>query len=151
MCTEKLARMLLDGGMPKAGSALLGILNSAIMETQPNGAEIVYFSGKYVGSSIMKAGHKKGIKSVPLLIKTALEKLDIGSMAGVNLRGNKIFLEMESCPFHKIGSKGNCKFIQGMLAGIISRASNKTYRMKAVTCKGANRPHCIFEFDPVGR
>ena len=41
MCTEKLARMLLDGGMPKAGSALLGILNSAIMETQPNGAEIV--------------------------------------------------------------------------------------------------------------
>jgi predicted hydrocarbon binding protein len=150
MCTEKFARMLLDGDIPKAGSVLLGILNSAIMETQPNGGEIMYFSGKYVGSSMMKAGHEKGIKSAPLLIKTALEKLDVGNVARVDLKGKTIFLEMESCPFHKIGSKGNCKFIQGMLAGIISHASNRAYRMKAVTCKRANRPYCVFEFDPIG-
>jgi predicted hydrocarbon binding protein len=132
-------------------SELLRVLNDSIMETQLNGGEVMYFSGKYVGSSMMKAGYKKGVKNAPLFIKAALKKLGVGNVVSVDLRGNRIFLEMESCPFRKNGSKGNCKFIQGMLAGMISHASNKAYKMKAVTCKRADRPHCVFEFDPIRR
>jgi len=146
MGIERDVKGLLESSAKETSPAFLGILNNAIMETQPNGEDILYFSGKYVGSGIMKARPKVGEKGIPLLIKNVLERIGIGSITGVELKGDRFFLKIGSCPFRKSGPRGSCKFVQGMLMGMISHASDRTYRMKGVTCKKTKNSHCIFEF-----
>lgn len=147
---KSLEGLFRKGGSQKKDSTVLNILNRAIIDTQPNGEEIVYFSGKYIGSKIIDIHKKKGGgNSIPTLIKRTAERLGIGNVIGIEIKGNKILLEMETTPIHKNDSRKDCKLLQGMLAGMVSQASDRAYRLKSVKTKGRKRHICIFQFESV--
>jgi len=133
-------------GKPQSAAAAFRILNHAILDTQLNGGEILYFSGKYIGQELMNACKKRKSNNLPAIMKTAVERLDMGDVVGMDLKNNTVSLEIENCPFRKKGVKRGCNLLQGMLAGILSGATGRTYALKSVSPNGRGRRYCIFRF-----
>jgi len=147
---EETVRTIFGKRKPKSNLMFMKLLNDAVIETQLNGGEIMYFSGKYIGSKIMEVHQKEKKNNIPVVIKKTLENLEMGDIVGISIKGNNVFLELKECPF-KSTIENNCEFLQGILAGIISQGSGKPYKIKSVKCKGAKNLHCIFHLTSVSR
>ena len=133
------------GRKPKVTSALLRIMNNAVIDTQPNGEEIMYFSGKFIGSDIMKnyQKRKKYRENMVYAVKDAVERLGVGTVKGVDIGENRVRLYIGNCMLSGRRGKGMCQFLSGIMSGIISQGSGKSYTGKVMKYKDKNG-HSVF-------
>ncbi|MFQ6009744.1 MAG: hypothetical protein ACE5J7_01335 [Candidatus Aenigmatarchaeota archaeon] len=139
-------RSLFSKGYKKIDISLLHMLNDSILETQANGHEIIYFSGKFIGERIVSNHIKKHPKNNIIdILKYTLRKLNIGNIAGIRVKKDMITLDIDDCVFYKKRRNSkNCYFMLGIIAGMATEISGKNYFGKFVRFKNSKRNTCVF-------
>jgi predicted hydrocarbon binding protein len=134
----------------------LSILNNAVIETQVNADDILYFSGKFAGYEHLKGVKKKyeSLEEVKKMLKDNLKKLSIGNIEDVTIKKNKILIKIKNCTFceKSKASKVKCYFLIGFISGLVSRALNYNFYKfsgKEMKCKNNINENCVFEITSI--
>ena len=131
-------------GDARMNASLLHMLHDSIMETQVNGHEIIYFSGKFIGERVANSHMSKYTGSNIIdMLKHALRRLNIGTVSGIRIRKDTITLDIDNCALYKKNNR-DCHFLLGLIAGMASQLSGKKYIGKSMKCRNNKKNTCVF-------
>jgi hypothetical protein len=94
---------------------LFDVMSKAIMDTQVDGKNTLYFSGKFAGYgyNIKKV---KSIEELKKPLNAVMKDLNLGKVEKIENNNNKIMIKI----FGKLGSRN--QFVTGLITGLISKA-----------------------------
>ena len=140
----RMVRMRKKSGTDNGAKNLLKLFNESVLETQVNGGEIVYFSGKYIGKGAAER-HMKNDPSFTVIdiLKRTLAEMGIADVCGIKLSSSRITLDISNCALCGSG-KGGCRFLLGVIAGIAGAVSGKSYSGEKIVCGRENGSACAF-------
>lgn len=136
----------------KINISVLRALNNSVLETQINGGEILYFSGKFIGEELIE-NHKKKIKDIDnilMLIKQLFKNLMIGILRNAKIKDDKITIDLEECAFCEkknlgLNKENKCYFLSGLISGMIAQALGYSSAGKEISCRNMGNQACRFE------
>jgi hypothetical protein len=94
---------------------MFDILSKAIVSTQVDGKNILYFSGKFAGYNFVKVKKTEDLKELKKELDFNLNKLGLGSVEKLEKSHNKLIIKIKS------KFEVNNQFINGFITGIISK------------------------------
>ena len=124
---------------------VLRMLNTSILVTQPNGKDILYFCGKFIGAEFVRTRKVKSIDDVIKVTDNLLKKMKLGSIEGITKRKNGFLLNLKECAFCNPRKDGRCWMSAGIVAGISSEGLGMNYSGKLKDQK-KSKDICTFEF-----
>ena len=121
------------------------MLSNAIIDTQVDGKNILYFSGKFAGYNYFKVKNVKNIEGLEKLLDRILKELLIGSVEDIVKKHNKLVIKIRG------DLKPKKYFLTGFITGMVSKALN--YNFYKFTGKeiagGSNGSYCNFEITSI--
>jgi hypothetical protein len=120
------------------------ILSKAILETQVDGKNILYFSGKFAGYEC-NVRKTKNLEELKIAIDSILKELSVGKVESIEKRSNNIMIKIRS------RFNGKNHFMLGFVTGIVSKALDYNfYRFagKQIRCNSRGK-FCLFEIKSI--
>jgi hypothetical protein len=113
---------------------ILCMLNSSILETQVDGHDIMYFSGKYIGEGMVRRYVKlHGDANIINVLRHVLGRLGLAEVSGIKVVNNRVMLDINDCVLCD-GRKRECGFLLGIIAGMAGEISGCSYCGEPVRC-----------------
>lgn len=97
------------------------MLNKSILDTQIDGKNILYFSGKFAGYEYAKVKKVKNIEELKKILNNILKELSLGNVENIIKKYNKLIIKIKG----NFDSKNY--FISGFVTGIVSKALNYNF------------------------
>jgi hypothetical protein len=120
------------------------MLNKSIMETQVDGKNILYFSGKFAGYEYAKVKKVRSVEELKTVLNSVFRKLSLGRVESIEKSNNSLIIKISNA------YKDN-HFLTGFVTGVISKAMDYNfYRFagKEVKCRNSGK-YCIFEIKSI--
>jgi predicted hydrocarbon binding protein len=131
---------------------ILRAINDSILETQIEGGNALYLSGKLVGATILKDSAKFSNVEMALgFLQDLFKNLMICMIVKVEQGDDNILLHIDECAFCTkkktiINNERKCYFLTGLISGILSKGLNAQYVGKEIRCRNIGDSFCVFEF-----
>jgi len=97
------------------------MLINAVIDTQVDGKNILYFSGKFAGYNYFRVKNVKSIEDLKKLLDGILKELSIGSVESIDKKYNKLVIKIRGI------FKSKNYFLTGLITGIVSKALNYNF------------------------
>jgi len=129
---------------------VLRALNNSILETQINGENALYFSGKILGEELVQNydGKFMAKREVLAFLKDLFKKLMLGILKETE---EENIIKVDECAFCRGRNKWpsdkekKCYFLAGFISGVFSEALNQPCAVKEISCRYNGDPYCVFE------
>jgi hypothetical protein len=122
---------------------LFEMLNKAVLDTQADGKNILYFSGKFAGYEYPQSRKAKNIGDLRAILNAILEDMGLGNVESIESSGNKIIIRIREL------SQGY--FTTGFITGIVSKALDYNFYKftgREIDCKKKGNI-CTFEIKSI--
>jgi hypothetical protein len=119
---------------------LFNMLSKSILDTQMDGKNILYFSGKFAGYEYAKIRKVRSMEELKIVLNSVFRRMSLGRIESIEKSKNILMIKISKT------FKYNC-FLAGFVTGIVSKALDYNfYRFtgKEIKCKNSGK-YCTFE------
>jgi hypothetical protein len=95
--------------------SLFDVMSKAVMDTQVDGKNTLYFSGKFAGYNY-KIKKVKDLENLKKTLNAVMKELNLGRVEKIENNANKIMIRINGKPVSEN------HFITGLITGLISKA-----------------------------